>query len=443
MNPILARFQDAPSLVDPMRMEMFQSYAEQAFLKLSQIEAANMKEAASESFWYSSDDWRSAARPYNVVNGILHVPVRGILINNFPWQLDDWATGYEYIRKAVERGVADPDVSGILLVIESGGGMVSGNWELVEYLAEARNEKPMHAVANDYAFSAAYNIAAAAGPGNLTVTRTGSVGSIGVIITHFEYSKMLDNQGVTVNIIRSKPGKAEGNRWEALSEGARARLQSDVDELHEQFVNMVATNRSMSDKSVDSTNAHTFMGENAIKVGLADHIGSLDDAVTAFEATILEGERPMADYTQAQYDAAVKTAREEGKAEGVTEGHAKGLAEGKAEGKTEASERITTIMGSDEAKARPKAALTALKSSMSAEEAVSFLADLDPEAAVDVNAGKGAGAKPGVLEAALEKHGKSDITTDEETEEGDDKDEGKKAQSRASAALDSVHGARK
>lgn len=434
-NTILARFEDSTALLEPNRMKMFEAYTELASEQLALVEA----EASNDNnFWFASDDWRSQYRPYKVSNGILYVPVRGVLVNNMPWQFGAWATGYEYIRKAVERGLADSDVKGIMLNIESGGGMVSGNWDLVEFLVEARDKKPMRAVANDYAYSAAYNIGAAAGAGNFMVSRTGGVGSIGVLITHFEYSKMLKKTGITVNIIRSKPGKAEGNGWEALSEDARKHLQSDVDELHEQFVNMVATNRSMDAKAVDSTNARTFMGKNAIEAGLADSIGNIDDAITAFEATIQQGDEPMADFTQAQYDAAVATARDEGHAEG----HKTGLAEGQ---KT-ANERINTILGSDEGKARPKAALNAaIKTSMSAEEAVGFLADLDPEVktAVEEKPAAGAGAPKGMLEAALEKTGKSKIDANLESETGDEEDEDVKATSKASAALDSVFGARK
>lgn len=442
MNPILAQFQDTPALLDDGRVNWLQACTEQASEKLALVEA-ELDISASEGFWFPPDDWRSAYRPYKVTNGILYVPVRGALVNNMPWQFGAWATGYEYIRKAIERGLDDPDVKGILLNIESGGGMVSGNWDLVDYIASVRDVKPMRAVANDYAYSAAYNIAAATGPGNLTVSRTGGVGSIGVIITHFEYSKLLEKNGITVNIIRSKPGKAEGNGWETLSDAARKRLQSDVDELHEQFVNMVATNRSMDAKAVDSTDAHTFMGKNAVEVGLADAIGNIDDAVTAFEATFLEGDTPMADFTQAQYDAAVSAAREEGKVEGKKEGVAEGHAAGLSEGIAQANERINTILGSDEGKARPKAALKAIKTSMSAEEAVGFLAELDPEVKADVkDNNKGAGAPAGMLAAALDKTGTSDIKTQEE-DPADDEDEGKKAKSRAAKASSMAFGSPK
>lgn len=423
MNPILARFQDAPALIDASKGAWFQSCADMAASHLAELD----KSAATDNFWFDADDWRSQVRPYNVKNGILYVPVRGLLLNNFPWQLWGYATGYEYIREAIRRGVDDREVKGIVLVIESGGGMVAGNWDLVDFISGSRDAKPIRAVAAEYAYSAAYNIAAATS--HITVARTGGVGSIGVIVTHFEYSRMLEEAGITVNFIRSKDDKAEGNPYEALSEGARQRIKADVDELHEQFVAMVATNRSMEAAAVDATDAHTFMGRNAIEAGLADAIGNLDDAITAFEATFLpEGEDPMADVSQADHEAAVAAAR--------TDGHTAGVAEGRAAGAAEAAERINTIIGSEAGQKRPKAALNAaLKTSMSADEAVAFLDTLDEEKKAE-NKPAGAGAPKGMLKAAMDAEGGAGINaleTEDDDEVHDDADA--KSRSKVEQAL--------
>lgn len=421
MNPILARFQDAPALIDASKGAWFQACADMASTHLAELD----KSAATDGFWFAGDDWRAQFRPYNVKNGILYVPVRGLLLNNFPWQLFGWATGYEYIREAIRRGIDDSEVKGIVLVIESGGGMVAGNWDLVDFISASSDVKPIRAVAAEYAYSAAYNIAAATS--HITVARTGGVGSIGVIVTHFEYSRMLEEAGITVNFIRSKVDKAEGNPYEALSEGARQRIKADVDELHEQFVAMVATNRSMEVAAVDATDAHTFMGRNAIEAGLADAIGNLEDAITAFEATFLpEGEEPMADVSQADHEAAVAAAR--------TEGHTAGVAEGRTAGAADASARINTILGSEAGQKRPKAALNAaLKTSMSADEAVAFLDTLDEEKQAEAKPA-GGGAPKGMLKAAMDATGGSGLSASVDDDEDHD-DADAKSRSKVDQAL--------
>ena len=76
---------------------------------------------ASDDFW-DEDVWYAYYRPYTVENGVLNIPVAGVLLNNFPYQLGRWATGYAYIEAAVQRGLDDPEVMGILFVEDSPGG---------------------------------------------------------------------------------------------------------------------------------------------------------------------------------------------------------------------------------------------------------------------------------------------------------------------------------
>ena len=95
-----------------------------------------------------------------------------------------------------------------------------------------------------------------------------------------------------------------------------------------------------------------------------------------------------------------KTAVDDAKAAGVTEGHASGVASERT--------RVNEIMESDEGKARPNASLAAaMKTSMTAEEAIGFLAGLPEEKAeavapAPVAEPKGAGAPEGMLAAAME-----------------------------------------
>lgn len=397
LNPLMAQFQDQPALIEEGRsawLEACLAKVEEASAEFAKIEAAN-----DDGFWFSPDDYRSYYRPYKVKDGILHVPVKGVLLNNFPYAMGSWATGYEYIWEAIKRGVDDSDVRGIALVIDSGGGLVSGNFALVDKIYAMRGRKPIQSFASEHAYSAAYSIASVGD--TITVARTGGVGSIGVVVVHMEYSQLLTDAGIKTTIIRSKPGKMEGNPYEVLGKEAQERIQARVDEFHKQFVAIVARNRGMSEGAVDATNALTFMAQEAIENGLADAIGTFDDAITAFVATISEGEDEMADnITQAQVDAAVQAAvaaaTATAKAEGVTEGKAQGVADERA--------RISTILDSDLAKTRPSAAKMMVNLGISAEQAAIELGKLPEEKPVAVvpNAPtQTAGAPKGMLKAAM------------------------------------------
>ena len=91
-------------------------------------------------------------------------------------------TSYAEIAGMVDAAISDPSVEGILLDIDSPGGEAGGVFELGERLRAADAVKPIWAVASDAAYSAAYAIGCAAS--RLVVTRTGGVGSIGVIAMH-------------------------------------------------------------------------------------------------------------------------------------------------------------------------------------------------------------------------------------------------------------------
>lgn len=398
MNPLMAQFNDQPALIEEGRgawLEACLSKVEEASAEFIKLESAN-----DNDFWFSSDDYRSYYRPYKVKDGILQVPVKGVLLNNFPYAFGNWATGYEYIWEAVKRGVDDSEVKGIALVIDSGGGLVSGNFALVDKIFALRGVKPIRAYAAEHAYSAAYSIASVGDW--LTVARTGGVGSIGVVVVHMEYSKMLDDAGIKTTIIRSKPGKMEGNPYEILGKEAEGRIKARVDEFHNQFVALVARNRGMDESAVDATNALTFMAQQAIDNGLADEVGNFDDAITAFVATInSEGDDEMADtFTQAQLDTAVATAV----AAATATAKAEGVTEGKTLGSADERTRISTILDSDLAKTRPSAARMMVNLGISAEAAAVELAKLPeekPAAAVTPPPVATGGAPKGMLKDAM------------------------------------------
>jgi len=105
-NPILAMFAaDQMMLVSPDQRDLM--HACLAGLSANKHLDDMMAEATTttaDNFWPEPDSWRAAYRPYVVQDGILHIPVRGMLLHNFPWADGQWATGYEYIERAFKRG---------------------------------------------------------------------------------------------------------------------------------------------------------------------------------------------------------------------------------------------------------------------------------------------------------------------------------------------------
>jgi signal peptide peptidase SppA len=334
--------------------------------------------ASSDNFWPPDDDWRAAYRPYVVRQGVLIIPVKGVLLHDFPWQLGSWATGYDYIWRAFQRGQEDPEVRGIALAIHSPGGEVAGNFDLVDRMYEARGNKPIRAFAMEYAYSAAYSIASVAR--QIVVSRTGGVGSIGVVTAHLDVSKAMDEYGLKVTFIFAGKHKVDGNAYEPLPDSVKARIQSRINELYRVFVSTVARNRGVDEEKVQGTEALTFTASEAVASGwLADSVGVFEDAMAAFVADLSadEGDEQMTDKTTktpAELAAEQTTAVTAARADGVTEGTATGA---KAE-KT----RITAIMALPSAQKRREAALkVALTTDMTAEQADGLLTSLPEDVA--------------------------------------------------------------
>ena len=217
-------------------------------------------------------------RPLNITQeGIAVVSVLDTLVGRKAG-LDAFSglTSYDELQEEILEAATNPSVRGILLDIDSPGGEVAGLFDLVDVLTEARELKPMWAVANDSAFSAAYGIATAAE--RIYMTRTGGVGSVGVIAVHLDRSQANEASGMTYTVFRSGEYKAEHNSLEPLTDHAKSTLQEEIDRLYSIFVDQVARNRGMSAEAVSSTEAQTYHGPNAVDIGLADRIGTIEQA---------------------------------------------------------------------------------------------------------------------------------------------------------------------
>jgi signal peptide peptidase SppA len=396
-NPILAILDQEPALLVPGRRAWFESCIEQTALEMSAFEAEAADATMSDDFWYEEGSGMERYRPYLVVNGVLQIPVKGSLLKDFPYTTR-WATGYDYIWKAFKRGIDDSAVKAIALVIDSPGGMVAGCFELVDKMYEIREAKPVRAFASDYAYSAAYAIASVAQSG-ISVTRTGGVGSVGVVTMHVDWSKWNADYGVAITYIFAGDHKVDGNPDEPLSKDAKARIQERIDSLYNEFVSTVARNRDMDEQAIRDTEALTFTAQEAVSNGMADSIGAFDDTIAAFAAETSkdEGNTTMStDNPTAVDQAAVDNA--------------------KAEGTRAERTRVNAILGCEAAKSRPKAALSAaLKTDMSAESAAEFLADLPEEAKTEAPKAETpaevptAGAPQGLFEAAMNGSGNPGI----------------------------------
>ncbi|MFN3624474.1 MAG: S49 family peptidase [Hyphomicrobium sp.] len=221
------------------------------------------------------------------VEKIAVVSVIGTLVSRSGYL--DAASGlqaYGDIADAIAAAMDDASVRGVILDVDSPGGEVGGLFDLVEQIQAIRSAsaKPLWAVANESALSAAYAIASAAD--RLYVTRTGEVGSIGVVAVHIDESGADAKAGLAWTFVFAGDRKVDGNAHEPLSDRARATIQADVDRLYTEFCALVAANRGLSPDAVRGTEAAIYRGTLAVRAGLADRLGTLDLAIAEMAAEL-------------------------------------------------------------------------------------------------------------------------------------------------------------
>lgn len=214
------------------------------------------------------------------------LPVYGVLAPRLDLvRAASGGTSTERLRADLRTAVQDPQVSAIVLDIDSPGGVVTGVPELAADVYAARQHKPIIAVANHLAASAAYWIGSAAS--QLVVAPSGEVGSIGVLVAHEDHSARLAQAGVRVSLISAGRYKGEANPYAPLSDAAREHLQMRVDRLHEEFMGAVARHRGVTPARVQAEygQGRTVMAADALVAGMVDRIATLDTVL----AELLDG----------------------------------------------------------------------------------------------------------------------------------------------------------
>jgi signal peptide peptidase SppA len=232
----------------------------------------------------------AAARPATANEGererVAVLRVHGVIAHRAA-MVDDicgpGGTSCERLGQQLDATVGNSKVCAIVLDVDSPGGSVFGVEELASRVYEARQQKPITAVVNATASSAAYWIASQAG--EIVVTPSGEVGSVGVFGVHEDHRKAAEQQGIAVTLIHAGRYKVEGSPWTELTADAQGHMQAQVNRYYEAFIRAVARGRGVEvpQKQIEEGTAfgggRTFTAEEAGRLGLVDGLGTLDATV--------------------------------------------------------------------------------------------------------------------------------------------------------------------
>lgn len=236
---------------------------------------AGLHNAAEEKFV----EWGEDLPVPTVVDGVAVIPIEGPIFRR-AWYFSRFfgGTGINVAEAKIKTALDDPAVKGILLDINSPGGVVTGTNALSEMIYAARQRKPIVAFSDGLMASAAYWIGSAADA--IVIDPTAEVGSIGVVAIHADVSKMLEDYGVKLTVLRAGKYKALGNPYESLSDDAKAVIGAELDSIYQVFVSSVARNRGAEIPRVSGEMAEgkVFIGQAAVAIGLADEVGKIETA---------------------------------------------------------------------------------------------------------------------------------------------------------------------
>jgi signal peptide peptidase SppA len=217
-------------------------------------------------------------------NGVAVLTIDGVLVNRGQILSEHLGVNsYEGLAYKLSAMGRDRKVKSIILDVESPGGEAVGAFELAATIRAISSQKPTFAIVNGMAASAAYALASACRA--IISTPSGVSGSIGVVLLHADYSRALDKAGVTPTLIHAGKHKVDANQFEPLPKDVRGDLQGEVDRFYSMFLNTVAVGRGarLSADAARKTEARTFIGRDAQKVGLVDEIGTFDELLNELE----------------------------------------------------------------------------------------------------------------------------------------------------------------
>ena len=183
----------------------------------------------------------------------------------------------ENLLPGIKSAFEDASAQAIVLRINSPGGSPVQAGILYDEIRrlKALHKKKVYAVVSETCASGAYYIAVAAD--EIYADKASVVGSIGVLMDSFGATGLMEKLGVERRLITAGDNKGIGDPFSPLSDKQRAYIQATLDQIHQQFIGVVREGRGNRLKETPEMFSGLFWnGEQALKMGLVDHLGNLD-----------------------------------------------------------------------------------------------------------------------------------------------------------------------
>ena len=195
----------------------------------------------------------------------------------------------ERIVKSIKHAGEDEAVKGVLLVVDSPGGLVADSHQIYHRLKQLSEKKPVYVALQRLAASGGYYIAMGAGPqAKIFAEPTTWTGSIGVIIPRFDVQKLAEKLGVESVPLKTGEFKDALSPFRDLTDEERTVWKSIMDDSFQRFVGVIAENRANlnADDVKKLATGRIFTSDEAVENKLIDEIGYDDDAIEQLKSQL-------------------------------------------------------------------------------------------------------------------------------------------------------------
>lgn len=214
-------------------------------------------------------------KSYEVVDGVAKLEFRGVVGKRLGWIEKFWygMMDLDDFNAQLSEAAEDESVESIEIDFDSPGGSVTGVLETMAHVRKVDASKPVIARTETLMASAAYFIASQAR--RLHATESSRVGSIGTMVTYLDRTKMMEEYGIKVNLIKNKEGtyKGAGMMGQALTKAQEEQIQESLQFLHDRSTTMIKERRPMLKD--DSMKGQVMFGTEAYWSGS----GLVDDLI--------------------------------------------------------------------------------------------------------------------------------------------------------------------
>ncbi|OYU79499.1 MAG: signal peptide peptidase SppA [Flavobacterium sp. BFFFF1] len=188
--------------------------------------------------------------------------------------------GEEAMRTALQKARKDKNIKAIVLRVDSPGGDAMTSELIWREIEVTKKVKPVVVSMGNYAASGGYYIACNAN--EIFAEENTITGSIGVFGMLPNFTGLANKAGINTVVVQTHKNAAEYSPFRPLSDDMRAQTLESVERVYRTFVTRVATGRKMTFEQVDAIGqGRVWSGAEAIKIGLVDKIGGMDDALKA------------------------------------------------------------------------------------------------------------------------------------------------------------------